>query len=79
MRGVDEWERQISKAFLDSYRAPPRGCSSIRTDDATFQRLLDLFLLEKALYEISYEASNRPEWIAIPMYGVLGLLSQRRF
>ncbi len=78
-RGIDEWERQISRAFLDSYRAAVVGCSSIPADDATFQRLLDLFLLEKALYEVCYEAANRPEWIAIPMYGVLRLLSQRRY
>jgi maltose alpha-D-glucosyltransferase/alpha-amylase len=65
--------------FLDSYRAAVAGCSSIPTDDATFRRLLDLFLLEKALYEICYEAANRPDWITIPVYGVLRILSQRHF
>jgi maltose alpha-D-glucosyltransferase/alpha-amylase len=36
--------------------------------------LLTLFLLEKAFYEIGYEAANRPNWIGIPVKGVLGLL-----
>ena len=36
--------------------------------------LLDLFLLEKALYEICYEAANRPSWIEIPLKGVTSLL-----
>jgi maltose alpha-D-glucosyltransferase/alpha-amylase len=76
-RAIDEWERQMIGAFIESYRAAAAGCPSIPVDDATFQRLLHLFLLEKALYEICYEATNRPDWIAIPLYGVLRLLSQR--
>ena len=32
--------------------------------------LLDLFLLEKAAYEIRYEAANRPAWIGIPLSGL---------
>ena len=37
-------------------------------------RGLDLFLLEKAFYEISYEAANRPSWLGIPLKGVAALL-----
>ena len=33
-------------------------------------RLLDLFLLEKAAYEVAYEAANRPDWIAVPIAGL---------
>ena len=33
--------------------------------------LLDLFLIEKAAYEIRYEAANRPTWLGIPMSGLL--------
>jgi maltose alpha-D-glucosyltransferase/alpha-amylase len=36
--------------------------------------LLDLFILEKALYEICYEAANRPQWLPIPLKGVRRLL-----
>jgi maltose alpha-D-glucosyltransferase/alpha-amylase len=32
--------------------------------------MLDLFLLEKAAYEIRYEAANRPTWIGIPLKGL---------
>ena len=32
--------------------------------------LLDLFLLEKAAYEVAYEAANRPDWIAVPALGL---------
>jgi maltose alpha-D-glucosyltransferase/alpha-amylase len=36
----------------------------------TQQNLLDLFLLEKAAYEIRYEIANRPAWIGIPLGGM---------
>jgi maltose alpha-D-glucosyltransferase/alpha-amylase len=38
--------------------------------------LLDLFLLEKASYEIRYEAANRPAWIGIPLAGVARIASR---
>jgi maltose alpha-D-glucosyltransferase/alpha-amylase len=34
------------------------------------ERLLDLFLLEKAAYEVTYEAANRPSWFAVPLAGL---------
>jgi maltose alpha-D-glucosyltransferase/alpha-amylase len=35
--------------------------------------LLELFLIEKAAYEIGYEAANRPTWIGVPLAGLLRL------
>jgi len=32
--------------------------------------LLDLFLIEKAAYEVAYEAANRPTWIDVPLHGL---------
>ena len=40
----------------------------------THRGLLDLFLLEKALYEVRYELQNRPDWVVIPLRGILSLL-----
>jgi maltose alpha-D-glucosyltransferase/alpha-amylase len=53
------------KAFLDAYR------TAISASGATVsKRLLDLFLLEKAAYEVTYEAANRPSWFAVPLAGL---------
>jgi predicted trehalose synthase len=38
--------------------------------------LVDFFTLEKAVYEVSYELANRPEWVAIPLAGVLRVLAK---
>jgi len=74
-RGLASWQRAASQRFLGGYRSAVAGCASIPPDDAEFIRLLDLFLLEKVLYEIRYEAANRPDWLAIPVKGALRLLS----
>jgi len=36
--------------------------------------LIDLFVLEKALYEVNTELNDRPDWVAIPLRGILALL-----
>jgi maltose alpha-D-glucosyltransferase/alpha-amylase len=36
--------------------------------------LLDAFCLEKAVYELGYELNNRPEWVKLPIQGILQLL-----
>jgi maltose alpha-D-glucosyltransferase/alpha-amylase len=52
------------KAFLGGYREATGRAS--KKDS----RLLDFFLIEKAAYEVNYEAANRPTWLAIPMGGL---------
>ncbi|HET6521411.1 MAG TPA: putative maltokinase, partial [Geminicoccaceae bacterium] len=70
------WREAATAAFLDAYRETVAGCPSYPADPAEAQRLIDLFLLEKALYEIGYEAANRPGWLRIPIQGVAGLLGE---
>ena len=41
-------------------------------------RLLDVFLIEKALYEIEYELSHRPQWVRVPLAGILRILAARQ-
>ena len=59
-------------AFLGGYREATAGGD---TPHAHVQEtFLRAYLLEKALYEIMYEVNNRPDWIAIPLSGILDLL-----
>ena len=71
---MSSWRRAAAQAFLDAYKETIAGCPSYPESAAEAGRLLDLFLLEKALYEICYEAANRPNWIGIPLKGVTSLL-----
>jgi maltose alpha-D-glucosyltransferase / alpha-amylase len=45
-------------------------------DNTGEQNLLRLFLIEKAAYEIAYEAANRPAWIDVPLHGLAQLIAQ---
>ncbi|MDY6813041.1 MAG: maltose alpha-D-glucosyltransferase [Pseudomonadota bacterium] len=69
-----QWQEATSRTFLDTYFEAVGGCPSIPADEDSRQRLLRLFLLEKAAYEICYEANNRPHWLGIPSAGALELL-----
>ncbi|MCJ2056627.1 maltose alpha-D-glucosyltransferase [Methylobacterium sp. J-048] len=68
------WRGMIEAAFLTGYETAVAGTRAAVTDPATRARLLRLCLLTKALYEVDYEANNRPDWIEIPARGVLTIL-----
>jgi len=40
--------------------------------------LLDLFLLEKVVYELSYELNNRPDWVNVPIAGILEMFQPQK-
>jgi maltose alpha-D-glucosyltransferase/alpha-amylase len=63
-------------AFMAAYEEAARGTTIWVEDEATRRNLLQLHLMAKALYEINYEAGNRPEWIETPVRGVLAILDQ---
>jgi maltose alpha-D-glucosyltransferase/alpha-amylase len=69
-----EWRQFATDLFLDAYAAAAQDSPIWIADAATRSRLLRLHLIAKALYEINYEASNRPDWIEIPVRGVLSIL-----
>jgi maltose alpha-D-glucosyltransferase / alpha-amylase len=70
-----EWERQVRAAFLQTYgKVAVEG--GLYADAAAFEAaapLLDLFELDKALYELRYEMDNRPDWVAVPLAGIAAL------
>jgi maltose alpha-D-glucosyltransferase / alpha-amylase len=63
----DDWRRRVKQAFFAGYREAIGDCPSFPRDEGLVRQLLDLFMLEKSLYEICYEAANRPAWIHIPL------------
>jgi maltose alpha-D-glucosyltransferase/alpha-amylase len=73
---VREWERLTALAFREGYEAGAQGCPAYPRDRDDASRLIELFTVEKALYEIRYELANRPRWVPIPVKGLLGILAQ---
>ena len=66
------WSVTAERAFLDGYRESVVGApiQLVPRDDARFQAALDLFMIDKALYEARYELDNRPDWLGIPLDGL---------
>jgi trehalose synthase-fused probable maltokinase len=74
--GLSKWHAQASTVFVDSYFEAAHDLSSLPVARRHAEQLLRFFLLEKALYEITYEMANRPDWIDIPLRGALDVLEQ---
>ena len=69
------WERRVREAFLETYRdvAQASGLYGEPGGFGAAVSLLDLFELEKALYELRYEIDNRPDWVGVPLAGIAAL------
>jgi trehalose synthase-fused probable maltokinase len=71
---ADYWAAWVSATYLCAY-FDKAGKASFAPADAKERRtLLDAFLLQKVLYEVAYELNNRPDWVQIPLRGILNLL-----
>ena len=73
---ADLWQTWTSAVFLKAYRVAVGTASFVPGDPKAFLTLLRFFVLDKALYELIYELNNRPDWVRIPIRGILSLRSQ---
>jgi maltose alpha-D-glucosyltransferase/alpha-amylase len=64
------------QAFLGAYFKVIEDVRGLNIPTDARSRILDLFLLEKAAYEITYEARNRPNWLALPLGGFSAIASR---
>jgi trehalose synthase-fused probable maltokinase len=77
-RGVtvpDGWEQGAREEFLAGYRETTER-TFLPSGPEAINRLLSVFELEKAVYELRYELDNRPDWVGIPVAGIIRLLEE---
>jgi maltose alpha-D-glucosyltransferase / alpha-amylase len=67
------WQNAAAGEFLSAYRETIAARPELMAGAAEAEKLLDAYLLEKALYELLYELNNRPQWLHIPIAGILNL------
>jgi trehalose synthase-fused probable maltokinase len=65
------WEERARRAFLDGYRAGAGAAPFLPRAEADLTRAVAVLEVEKAAYEVVYEADNRPDWLAIPVGGLV--------
>ena len=74
---VEQWKQESLDTFLAAYAATVSG-AALYGDWQQAQALLELFILEKTLYEIRYELAHRPDWVEIPLRGLVERYGKHR-
>jgi maltose alpha-D-glucosyltransferase/alpha-amylase len=67
------WSAWISSAFLSCYLQVMEGGGLLPATHEELRVCLDAHLLDKALYELGYELGSRPDWVGIPIAGILAI------
>jgi predicted trehalose synthase len=68
-------EERARTEFLDGYMQTVQEAAILPPRETT-ERLLRIYELEKAMYELRYELANRPDWVSVPVGGIVRLLEQ---
>jgi maltose alpha-D-glucosyltransferase / alpha-amylase len=74
-RWAEAWSRCAANRFLGQYYETSGTACYLPTDSRVRAKLLEMYLLAKAIYELGYELNNRPTWVGIPLEGISALLS----
>jgi len=77
LRGIEpppDWEERARREFLDGYRSTVDP--TLVPSGTSLDKLLAVFELEKAVYELRYELDNRPDWVRIPVAGIARMLAE---
>jgi maltose alpha-D-glucosyltransferase/alpha-amylase len=71
------WRQAATQSFLAGYWSRATRAGLLPEDAEARRSLLELFLFQKAFYEVGYEAANRPAWLSIPLRGLMELSQPR--
>ena len=72
---ADVWYRYTAGCFLDSYLATVAGAAFFPHNRSDLKSLLDIFIIDRALYELGSELDNYPERVTIPIRGIMAVLA----
>ncbi|MFO7923264.1 MAG: maltose alpha-D-glucosyltransferase [Bacteroidales bacterium] len=68
------WFNQVSDTYLRTYIETLGETRLIPENKEDLKTMLDIFVLEKAVYELNYELNNRPDWVSIPLKGIKNIM-----
>ncbi len=69
------WEAWVSSVFLKAYLEEAYKSRILPGDSTEIDVLLDTYMLEKVVYEVAYELNNRPDWLTVPLDGLLDMVN----
>jgi maltose alpha-D-glucosyltransferase/alpha-amylase len=74
---LDPWAKQwlgnVEGYYLEAYLENASVTALLPRDPTILKLLVRVFMLDKAIYEVGYELANRPDWVGIPLRGVISL------
>jgi maltose alpha-D-glucosyltransferase/alpha-amylase len=70
---LEQFRAEAGETFMQAYRDVAYAAARPWVSESGEAALLDLFLLEKAAYEVRYEVANRPAWLGIPVGGLFAI------
>ena len=73
---IEDYRHRVTQSFLLAYRQATHQVGHEWAFEDGASAALSLFTLEKAAYEIAYEAANRPAWLSVPMRGLVALFDE---
>ncbi|NJN17122.1 MAG: maltose alpha-D-glucosyltransferase [Oscillochloris sp.] len=68
---ADFWVFWVSAAYLGEYLKTAHGAAFLPTRRDHLETMIEVYVLEKVVYEVGYEMNNRPPWLSIPLSGIL--------
>ncbi len=71
-----QWYHYVSQFYLTAYLDRCGDANFMPPDEASKQTLLRTYMLEKAIYEVGYEMNARPDWLRVPIRGVLYVMNE---
>jgi maltose alpha-D-glucosyltransferase/alpha-amylase len=71
---AEYWRAWVSSAFVKAYLKTAAGSPILPAAREDLAAMLQVYLLEKAVYELAYELNNRPDWVMIPLAAILQLI-----
>jgi maltose alpha-D-glucosyltransferase/alpha-amylase len=69
------WSHYMSGFFMAAYLEKVKGTLLVPDNKEDLKIMMDVFLLSKVFYELNYELNNRPDWLIIPIKGILNIHS----
>ncbi|MBI4586510.1 MAG: maltose alpha-D-glucosyltransferase [Planctomycetes bacterium] len=71
------WHQVAGVIYLKAYLERAGNAAFLPRGQEELKLLLDIYVLNKAVYELGYELNNRPDWLIIPLQGILQIFEER--
>ncbi|GHB71504.1 putative maltokinase [Persicitalea jodogahamensis] len=76
LKVTERWYKLIRDTYLDGYTEAIGWPHPLFKDQNEINSLMLYYLLEKAVYELGYELSYRPDWVKIPLKGIVDVIRE---